>query len=89
MTATAARHGKPATYKGGCRCPKCREANRVYQAAANKRRAADPALADRAGHGRYSTYINYACRCPACRAANSRRLRNQRALRAILKGQSA
>lgn len=72
------RHGRATTYKSGCRCPACREANRVYQAAANKRRAADPTLADRAGHGRASTYINYACRCAPCRYANSRRLQGQR-----------
>lgn len=72
------RHGRATTYKSGCRCGECREANRLYQAAANKRRAADPALADRAGHGRASTYINYACRCAPCRYANSRRLQGQR-----------
>jgi hypothetical protein len=78
VTSTVRRHGRATTYKSGCRCTACRNANRLYQAAANARRAADPALADRAGHGRASTYINYACRCGACRAANARRLRDQR-----------
>ncbi|MBC2903194.1 hypothetical protein [Streptomyces cupreus] len=78
MSSTDPRHGKPGTYKQGCRCNACREANRLYQNAANKRRAANPALADRAGHGSPSTYINYACRCDACKAANTRRLRAQR-----------
>lgn len=72
------RHGRATTYKSGCRCTACREANRLYQAAANARRASDPRLADRAGHGRASTYINYACRCDACRVANKLRLRVQR-----------
>lgn len=71
-------HGRATTYKNGCRCPACREANRVYQAAANKRRSEDPALADQAGHGKRSTYINYECRCTPCRNANTEALREQR-----------
>lgn len=89
MTSTNPPHGKPGTYKNGCRCAACREANRVYQADANKRRAADPALADLAGHGRASTYINYACRCLPCCTANSQRQREQRARRASTKGAAA
>lgn len=69
MTRTA--HGLPNTYKSGCRCAQCREANRIYQAAATDRRAADPTAADQAGHGKRSTYANYRCRCDECRAANS------------------
>jgi hypothetical protein len=68
---TTAAHGLPNTYKSGCRCKQCREANRVYQAAANARRAADPKAADLAGHGKPSTYSNYLCRCTECRAANA------------------
>lgn len=64
-------HGLPNTYKSGCRCNPCREANRIYQAAATARRAADPIAADLAGHGKRSTYANYRCRCDECRAANS------------------
>jgi hypothetical protein len=89
VTTDVRRHGRAATYKGGCRCTACREANRVYQAAANKRRASDPRLADRAGHGRASTYINYACRCEACRAANSARLQAQRERQALAKEATA
>lgn len=88
MTA-AERHGRPNTYKSGCRCAECREANRVYQAAATARRGANPVLATLAGHGKATTYINYACRCAACRAANSERLRGQRARRANAKGRAA
>lgn len=69
MTRTA--HGLPNTYKSGCRCTQCREANRVYQAAATARRAANPTAADQAGHGKPSTYSNYLCRCDDCRAANA------------------
>lgn len=72
-------HGEPNTYKRGCRCRECREANRVYQAAASKRRSADPTLADRAGHGSSSTYSNYACRCDACREAHTDAMRQRRA----------
>lgn len=68
---TSAAHGLPNTYKSGCRCTQCREANRVYQAAATARRAADPTAADIAGHGKRSTYANYQCRCDACRAAHT------------------
>ncbi|GGQ83438.1 hypothetical protein [Streptomyces flaveolus] len=89
MTSSNQRHGHVNTYKSGCRCGACREANRLYQAAGNKRRAADPSLADRAGHGRASTYINYACRCDACKVANSQRLREQRERRALAKGGAA
>jgi hypothetical protein len=71
VTSSNKRHGHVNTYKNGCRCEACRTANSVYQAAGNVRRSADPALADRAGHGKPSTYVNYACRCDACRAAVS------------------
>jgi hypothetical protein len=71
-------HGFPSTYKSGCRCASCREANRVYQKAANARRRQDPTGADRAGHGKRSTYINYACRCSDCRSAHTKYLRERR-----------
>lgn len=78
---TNQRHGHANTYKNGCRCDDCRNAHRIYQAAATKRRAADPTLADRAGHGKAATYTNYACRCGLCRAANTKQVRGQRARR--------
>ncbi|MFD4572061.1 hypothetical protein ACFWNK_01980 [Streptomyces sp. NPDC058417] len=64
-------HGTPARYGQGCRCPECRAANTRLCAERARRRAADPAAADRAGHGKASTYQNYACRCPACTQAHS------------------
>ncbi|MGW7636053.1 hypothetical protein [Streptomyces decoyicus] len=44
------------------------------------RRHCDPAQADRAGHGKVSTYNNYACRCTRCReaAAKDRKARKDR-----------
>jgi hypothetical protein len=81
VTSSSQRHGHVNTYKSGCRCASCREANRVYQAAVTKRRSSDPALADRAGHGKPSTYANYACRCTACRAAANQAQRERRARR--------
>ncbi|MER7813726.1 hypothetical protein ABZ714_30815 [Streptomyces sp. NPDC006798] len=64
-------HGDHRRYAQGCRCGLCRAAhtaqNRVWRA----QRAADPAAADRAGHGKASTYTNYLCRCDLCVAAHS------------------
>lgn len=79
MTNRTQPHGHVNAYKNGCRCPACRKANSTYQAAGNARRASDPSLADRAGHGKPSTYVNYACRCTPCRAAiaNAQRARRK------------
>lgn len=71
-------HGHVNTYKAGCRCSACREANRVYQSAANARRRLDPSGADRAGHGKRSTYNNYGCRCLLCRVASANAQRDYR-----------
>jgi hypothetical protein len=68
---TPVRHGTLNGYHNrGCRCPQCREANRLaqraYRAAWSKRTAAgDPAVP----HGMVSGYINWICRCEACRQA--------------------
>ncbi|MGV9891673.1 hypothetical protein [Streptomyces sp. NPDC003395] len=64
-------HGRLVGYRRGCRCPECRETARLYQKKRNAERAADPAAADRAGHGKTSTYVNYGCRCAPCKAAQS------------------
>ncbi|MGW6454995.1 hypothetical protein ACWF94_03570 [Streptomyces sp. NPDC055078] len=60
-------HGHHATYAKGCRCDACRIYCRTWRA----RRAQDPAAADRAGHGKPSTYKNYGCRCAPCAEAHS------------------
>jgi hypothetical protein len=73
------KHGTTGTYRAGCRCADCRDANRLKCAQNRARRAADPAAADRAGHGKASTYINYDCRCTPCRDAHSANLRRRRA----------
>jgi hypothetical protein len=74
-------HGDRRTYVKGCRCDDCREAHRVWCA---ERRAVwqqDPSSADRAGHGKPSTYRNHACRCDACTKANTADVNAYRARR--------
>lgn len=80
-------HGDPRRYSNGCRCPKCRTAHAKRHREQSLRRAADPANADLAGHGKASTYQNYRCRCRPCTAANSAKsvaYRAQRRERAAL-----
>jgi hypothetical protein len=72
-------------YQRGCRCTECRTSHARNQARIRAEREADPSRADRAGHGKRTTYNNYGCRCPECQAAQSQhmrayRLRNQRGL---------
>lgn len=64
-------HGHPSTYKKGCRCDACRDANRRHHAALRARWKTDPSSADRAGHGKASTYKNHGCRCAPCTTANT------------------
>jgi len=64
-------HGDHRTYTKGCRCADCREAHRVHMAARRAVWATDPSAADRAGHGKKSTYRNYHCRCEPCTTANT------------------
>lgn len=64
-------HGDHRTYQKGCRCDACRDAYRLYAAELRARRAGDPSSADRAGHGKPSTYKNHGCRCEPCSKANS------------------
>lgn len=59
-------------YRRGCRCADCRKANTAAQNRRKAARLADPSAADRAGHGKYTTYINYGCRCAPCKQAQSR-----------------
>jgi hypothetical protein len=74
-------HGTHARYLSGCRCEDCREANRVRCLEYRRRAAADPAIADRAGHGRASTYKNLGCRCTPCREASMAHQAKARAAR--------
>lgn len=64
-------HGDYRTYIKGCRCDDCREGHRIHTAEIRKQRFQDPKAADRAGHGKASTYKNYGCRCEACSKANT------------------
>ncbi|MGW1160430.1 hypothetical protein ACWD48_19860 [Streptomyces sp. NPDC002519] len=64
-------HGDYRTYGKGCRCDDCREAQRQRCARLREDRAKDPARADRAGHGKASTYKNHGCRCVPCSKANT------------------
>lgn len=60
-------HGTAGGYTNrGCRCPRCREANRLAQAAW-RAGPHDPAMLR---HGERSTYANQGCRCAACREAH-------------------
>ncbi|PVE04636.1 hypothetical protein [Streptomyces scopuliridis] len=64
-------HGDHRTYNKGCRCDDCREAQRLRGIKQRAGWAQDPSAADRAGHGKPSTYKNYKCRCEPCSKANS------------------
>ena len=64
-------HGDHRTYAKGCRCAACRDANRIHHAELRATWKADPSSADRAGHGKPSTYKNHGCRCEKCTAANT------------------
>lgn len=75
-------HGHPARYSQGCRCEKCRAAHAARHAEAQTRRVADSAAADRAGHGKASTYQNYGCRCRPCTDANTAKSAAYKARRA-------
>jgi hypothetical protein len=65
-------HGYSGYTNYRCRCPECREANRVHVAKRRTERrlllAKDPTLAP---HGMDSTYLNWGCRCSDCRSAHS------------------
>lgn len=66
-------HGTRSRYTRGCRCDGCREANRVYITAWNRKRGVKPQKLGRT-HGKVATYT-WGCRCEACRRANTERKR--------------
>jgi hypothetical protein len=72
-------HGDHRTYLKGCRCDNCREAMRINAAEKRAHYRGDQDRADRAGHGKYTTYRNYGCRCAPCKAANTEETRMRRA----------
>ena len=65
-------HGKPSTYRWGCRCIPCTKANASHKRSTRKsseaRLSADPTFAE---HGREGTYTNRCCRCRPCTAAHA------------------
>lgn len=65
------KHGTPYTYRTGCHCDQCTAAHTARCRERRANAAKDPARADRAGHGKASTYKNHGCRCDQCREANS------------------
>lgn len=65
-------HGTITGYRRGCRCANCRQANTQAVARSKATRYSDPTAADRAGHGKRTTYNNYGCRCAPCKEAQSR-----------------
>jgi hypothetical protein len=75
---TVITHGA-SRYNSGCRCDICRAGKAQRQRDAVARRAQDPAAADRAGHGKQSTYRNTGCRCTPCATANRDAVRAARA----------
>lgn len=77
-TGPAFPHGHVRGYWRGCRCAACTAAVGAYQRMYRDRLRADPAAADRAGHGRTLTYRAYGCRCDRCRAAQARARREER-----------
>lgn len=66
-------HGIGSTYRAGCRCRPCTDANARIRKGQRKRSgermSSDPAAAV---HGRASTYTNWCCRCELCKEAHAR-----------------
>lgn len=71
-------HGRPVQYNRGCRCPECTAANTRQQQKKRARRRKDKTSADRAGHGKASTYANHDCRCQHCSKANAEKCAHYR-----------
>lgn len=87
-----AEHGDYRRYTKGCRCGECRDAHRRAAKALRDKRRQDSSSADRAGHGKATTYRNHGCRCAECREANRlylQRYRERRREREALAGAGA
>jgi hypothetical protein len=72
------RHGTLGGYTNHrCRCPECREANRIHCVEEYIPRIRATGLPDGdERHGTYNGYRNYRCRCEQCRAAHTEYSRN-------------
>lgn len=79
-------HGTASGYGyHGCRCARCKEANRSRASRNRTVRYAQRELIDgrlvhpRAPHGPKQSYSNYGCRCVGCSKANAASIRTWRA----------
>jgi hypothetical protein len=80
-------HGKASSYKNGCRCDACREANRDWQRAymhrTGRSRPRAVYIAERRAnpppHGTESRYTDRRCRCDECKRASATARRERRA----------
>lgn len=78
-------HGLSSTYKKGCRCEPCKEANKEYEAGRREQRNAyykqrpayKPAVIKKHGATGYS----YGCRCDTCRAGKATKMREFNAMK--------
>lgn len=65
-------HGTNSRYTGGCRCAKCTEAARAYQAGYRERlRIWAAEHPNEIPHGTHNAYQNIGCRCSPCREAGT------------------
>jgi hypothetical protein len=63
-------HGKPGTYRRGCRCDECRAANTRYAREERKKRRERLETAQ-FKHGA-AAYTNWGCRCEVCTKAHTK-----------------
>jgi hypothetical protein len=70
------RHGTITAYiHHGCRCEKCKAANRRFQQEARERRGRQE-IPEHV-HGTENGYTNYRCRCAECKAAHAKTAREK------------
>lgn len=72
-------HGTASTYRMGCRCWSCTEANTEYGRQTRARLRAQGMGSWQ--HGTVNAYVTYGCRCARCREAKTAYQRRWRAKR--------
>lgn len=87
LTAADTRCARPAGPTAASRQPGPRGgmSRMERNALVRERTRQDPSRADRAGHGKYTTYINHGCRCEPCCEDHAQYQREYRQRRAIRK----
>jgi hypothetical protein len=80
MSDAAIRHGTRTGYRSGCRCPECRESQRVAASVWRRSRGMSPRRVA-APHGTKRGYMVDRCRCTECRAWNTQKHRLAKARR--------